>query len=637
MRRRLLVVLVGIAVTLVGTSALGRSPISILGDADFTAANGVISGSGSPDDPYLIVGWEITVGSDDAYGVQIENVTSSFVLRGLIVENAVDSNGAAIRIGLSSGGRIEDCTVHSSRNGIEIISSTGIEMLGCVIDVNGRGLRVEGEAGAEYDHSIDSTNLFNGRSIVYLHGLDGETVENHTTTHITVADSRDVTIRENTVMDGDGINLAFVEDSTVIGNAAGRNNPVLNENGIQLYQSHRNTITANLLKNTRAAGIQLSLSTENEITYNYFAVDDTGIRLVASDGNTIRWNEALGCITGIWLTGGSEENAVEGNVIAGKVAPHLDANTKVGVMLESTRANEISSNVLSDCEIGVQIYASASENRFLSNTIVAGAYGMAISGSFNEIEGNLISQNSRGLLFQETFTETTTRGNAVRRNVFSDNANHVYTNFDSTGNTFSGNAFLGDGVALVSDRGTGNAWSEGGVGNYWGEGAVEDEDGDGIGDEPVRVYPSIVDDESPLAEIDPLEAGIGILGTLPLTTVTIDREDETSFDIEVLHAVAGHERWVGFRGFPEAFLDRFPGILFEYEQEDELRFIMVTVRFDLDIAFFDADGLLVGLATMDASSDDFYGPGEPAQYAIELPAGAIDELSIGAGARLVLP
>ena len=124
MNRRMLlvVVLLTIGATSVDGLAAERGPISILGNADFTPENGVIAGNGAPDDPYIIAGWEITVPAGQPYGVKVENTSAAFVLRGLIVRGAKELSGAAIRIGFSTGGAIEGCTVLDSINGIEIVS-----------------------------------------------------------------------------------------------------------------------------------------------------------------------------------------------------------------------------------------------------------------------------------------------------------------------------------------------------------------------------------------------------------------------------------------------------------------------------------------------------------------------------------
>ena len=64
---------------------------------------------------------------------------------------------------------------------------------------------------------------------------------------------------------------------------------------------------------------------------------------------------------------------------------------------------------------------------------------------------------------------------------------------------------------------------------------------------------------------------------------------------------------------------------------------MVTVPFDLDIAFFDATGGLVGSTTMTALSEDLYTATGPFQYALELASGKLADLSIGEDAELLLP
>jgi parallel beta-helix repeat protein len=619
-----------LAIVSLGGAAETRGPISILGNSDFTAENGVVSGTGTANDPYVIAGWEIAASSDDLYAVRIENVAAAFVLRGLVVTNASSKEGAAIRIGFSQGGRVEGCRIGNSVNGVRIVSSTDVAMSECLIYVSGIGLRVEGETAEEYRHEIDRTNLLNDRQIIYLHGLDGETISGHKTTHLTVADSRDVTIEGNEVVDGDGISLAFVTDSTVRENSVYRTVPILTEHGIHLYQSDRNLVIANSLRNLRLAGIQLSLSADNELVENQFLANDTGLRLLASDRNRLIDNVAFANVSGIVLTGGSADNEVVGNIV-------YHENTKQGITLDLATGNLVERNGLTDCEIGIILEAGAVANRIVANTILAGAYGISLAGSSNEIEQNLLAQHSRGILFPETFAKSMTRGNVLRGNVFVDNSSHLYANLDSAGNTFTGNLFLGDGAAKVADHGTGNRWSEGGVGNYWGETPVVDEDGDGVGDEAVTVYPSAAKDDAPIASVTPSEVEIGILGTLESETVMIEREDGTTVEVLVLRAIEGYERWVGFRGFPQPLLDGFPGILFEFEDEAERRFTMQTVLFDLDIAFFAADGRLVGRTTMIASIGDLYSAEEPFQYALELPAGMLDALSIGAGAKLIAP
>ena len=634
MRRIWMFAVVLTATTAVVLTGLGasRGPITILGNADFTEENGVLSGSGTVEDPYVIAGWEIGVPPGGFYGVQIENVTAAFVLRGLIIRSAGEPDGAAIRIAFATGGVIEDCSVAGSTNGIEIASSIDIAVHNNALFVYGIGLNVTGESPEEYRHVIAQSNMLNSFPIHYYYGLDGDRIEGVEARHLTVAASRNVTVIGNSVLDGDGIRLAYVTDSTVTANVAGRDNNVPTENGIYLYGSERVLVTANLVKNTNRAGIQLTLSSENEIRGNYLGVDDTGVRLIGSNDNLVTGNEFLGCFTGVWLMGESRDNRIAENIIIGKVSE--DRDRRQGIMLDLASGNLIERNALTECEMGITVAAEATHNQVLDNTVVAGSYGIFVSGSYNEFAGNLVTQHSRGILFPETFGRSITRGNVFTENVLANNGEHVRTNLDSESSAFAGNVFLNarrDDVTLVFEYGTNGRWD----GNYWGGEAIDDEDGDGYGDSPFLLGP--ITDEAPLASIDPADLRVGVLGTLPTEVVRIERGDGTIVELDALIAESAAARWTGFRGFPAALLDGFPGILFVFEAEAELRFTMVTVPFDLDIAFFDASGGLVGSATMTALSEDLYTATAPFQYALELASGTLVDQSIGEDSRLLLP
>lgn len=72
------------------------------------------------------------------------------------------------------------------------------------------------------------------------------------------------------------------------------------------------------------------------------------------------------------------------------------------------------------------------------------------------------------------------------------------------------------------------------------------------------------------------------------------------------------------------------GMLFVYTEERLLSFWMQDTLIPLDIAFFDAEGDLVGVTTMtpceESDCPNYLSPGE-AQFAVEVPAGAFSDLS----------
>lgn len=92
---------------------LGHAPIVITSDANFTAANGVRAGSGTPSDPYVISGWSFTTAG---VGIRIEgsNVTASWIVR----ENAFTA-GTGISIKNTGSVGVVD-------NNQFIVSNTGV-------------------------------------------------------------------------------------------------------------------------------------------------------------------------------------------------------------------------------------------------------------------------------------------------------------------------------------------------------------------------------------------------------------------------------------------------------------------------------------------------------------------------------
>jgi len=619
----------------VGASASNsHDPISILGNSDFTVENGVVAGSGTAEDPYLIAGWEIDIPEDTRYGIKVENTTAHFIIRGVILRDAGDLQGAAIRLGFVSFATIEDTTIANSINGIEMTSCTDATLRRNVLYVTGQGLRVAGESAEEYRHVIHETNLLNDYPINYLYDEDGETISGLRSNNLYVAASRNLIITENEISDGDGIHLAFVEDSQVTNNKAYRSRPVLTENGISLSNCTGNSIHGNELANNARAGIYLWLCSDNDLTENQLLANDYGVILAASDDNRITGNVLVANPTGIELSAGSSGNEIVGNIITHE-------NTKFGITISRAVANHVEGNAIVECETGVVLASQANNNKVQANTIVGGAYGLSITGSYNEITQNLISQNAQGILFPETYGQQTTRGNTFHDNLLADNNTHVYLNLDSEGNSLFRNVFLGKTTLVVSDHGK-NTWTVSGEGNYWEGYDGNDEDGDGIGDAPVLVYPVGAEDTAPLIDSAFARGGLGVLTTLEEALLTLHPQEREELEISALIADEDVKRFVGFRGFPEFLLKDFPGILFDYGEEvpgglTGTAFTMRTVAFPLDIGFFDGSGMLLGTETMEKDSEERYTIEAQFRFALELPSGTFAQLGIGAGTHLRLP
>jgi parallel beta-helix repeat protein len=454
-----------------------------------------------------------------------------------------------------------------------------------------------------------------------------------TSSNLTVAASRNMTVRDNEIICGDGIQFAFVSDSLVTGNQVHRTGPTAAEDGICLYRSDRNTISGNRAWNNRRAGIRLWLSSGNHLTGNELTANDTGLTLAASDDNEVSGNTVMSNPTGIELVAGSTGNVVEKNVLYDRDGKYA----KYGLSVQQSVNNRIESNAIVGVEIGIELADQGNNNAVLANTIVgASGYGLLVTGSYNEIGGNLIAQKSQGILFPETLGKSKPAGNRIHDNVFTDNGRHLYLSNDTEANRLYKNAFFGAASKLVIDRGV-NVWADSGSGNYWEDYAGADSNGDGIGDVPVLVVPSGSQDTAPLVSRSIALAGLGVLTRLEKAELKLRAANGQELQVSALVADDVYSRFVGFRGFPASLFPGFPGILFVFEQDVDSRFTMETALVPLDIAFFDSTGAYVGGATMEAGSTELYTASAPFSYALELQSGTLTAEGIGAGSLLVLP
>ena len=93
-----------------------HSPIEILGDGGFTAENGVVAGTGTSDDPYLIVGWSIDA-TEVPFGIHVEGTTKTFTIEACRVFGA---SSTAIDLVDVKRASVIDCQLESSFYGLAL-------------------------------------------------------------------------------------------------------------------------------------------------------------------------------------------------------------------------------------------------------------------------------------------------------------------------------------------------------------------------------------------------------------------------------------------------------------------------------------------------------------------------------------
>jgi len=130
-----LVVLVG----LVGLAddRIAHDAIEITHESEFNVLNGVCSGSGTAEDPFVIENWVIDAGYDE-YGIRVHGTSAHVVIRNVEVSGASKS---AIYLSYVENAVIEDCLLEGNWAGVTINFSSYNRVQGCAFESNTDAIR----------------------------------------------------------------------------------------------------------------------------------------------------------------------------------------------------------------------------------------------------------------------------------------------------------------------------------------------------------------------------------------------------------------------------------------------------------------------------------------------------------------
>ena len=283
-----------------------REPILIDGDDNFIPANGVVGGSGTENDPYIIENWVIDASS--AHGIHIRNTTKHFIIRNVLVRNGYPSyNG--IYFENVQNGRIENVISTNNANGIFLVSSSRNTISNSTVNGNYYGITFAYSSLNEILNNILEGNRY---------GLWIDSSSTNTISGNIVEYSTEV-----------GIVFRTGQSSTVSNNII-RNNPF----GIQIYSnSSMNTISNNTVMGNSWYGIYVESSTYNTISKNTVVNGNRGIHLQSSSHySKISNNVVRNTAYGIFIVS-SNGNTVSKNIV--------ENSTSYGIYLSSSSTNNI--------------------------------------------------------------------------------------------------------------------------------------------------------------------------------------------------------------------------------------------------------------------------------------------------------
>ena len=211
--------------------------------------------------------------------VHIYNIMSGIVLHNsysnYVTNNSLNSTQRGIALENSYGNYVANNSLNSTTEfGIYVLSSANNTLRDNKVKSNYLGLIVIGETKESYNNSIGSSNTLNGKPIYYFYDLHDTTIQGLDTSHLTVASSNNVTIKNNNIKNGDIVFLPFLSNSTIMNNTVQDN-----LYGIYLlFLSNNNTVYHNNLINNTINAIDAAISNQwdNGSEGNYWS-DYAGI------------------------------------------------------------------------------------------------------------------------------------------------------------------------------------------------------------------------------------------------------------------------------------------------------------------------------------------------------------------------
>ena len=233
---------------------VAHSPIRILSDSDFTEENGTTGGSGIPEDPYVISGWDIEV--DGAYeeGIHVYNTTKSFVIRDVLIHSEADGfswDRYGIHVERSKDCRIENCSFLG-------IDGSGVHFRYC------EDLMIDGNLFTNCTWSAWARECSNVTMM-------GNEVTKSSAMGIGIQNCNNCNISHNEVwdcgIDAMGFHLAGMENATVFSNNAS----YIRQTGVYLDLSSHVLVTRNSVMNTEYWGFQISRFGNSTVADNIVA------------------------------------------------------------------------------------------------------------------------------------------------------------------------------------------------------------------------------------------------------------------------------------------------------------------------------------------------------------------------------
>lgn len=351
----------------------------------------------------------------------------------------------------SKGSIINNTRTLNNEIGIYILYSSNIVLVNNNMTGNSNNLDVDSYCLNDFIHKIDTSNLVDGKPVHYwINGHDRQVPSD--AGYVAAVNSTKIVIKDlNLTGNGEGVLLAYTNDS-IIENVNASNN----YDGICLACSNTNLVRGCIIKNG-TSGVHLYQSEGNNVSHNLITDNKYGISSDYSRDNKISFNKALENSFGI-LVGKSNDNVVDANELS---------NNVYGLYLEKSSYNTVKNNNMTGNvynfgitgshlshfihDIDTSNLVNSKRTCYLLNqkdkTIPTDAGYVAVVNSTNIAVKNLnLTNNVNGVLFAYTAESRVENANAMN-NVYG-----IYL-YSSSNNTIVCNAVTSKsrrGIQLIS-------------------------------------------------------------------------------------------------------------------------------------------------------------------------------------------
>ncbi|MEF8873925.1 MAG: right-handed parallel beta-helix repeat-containing protein [Candidatus Thermoplasmatota archaeon] len=218
--------------------------ITLSSQWDFEYKNGVVSGLGTVDDPYIIEGYEI---SNTETAIELDGTSVYYVIRNVYIH---DTESTAIKLSGSVHGKIINCRIENNQ---------------------GYGIRIENSEDTVFSNNVITGNTDGGINITNAQG----------------------NVISDSVIDGNGgagIELDNSQGNTITNNSISENA----KHGVYLSNGAQgNTISKNTVRGNDKTGLYMNAGDSNEITYNSFEENNKGVYIEAGANNMIHHNSFI--------------------------------------------------------------------------------------------------------------------------------------------------------------------------------------------------------------------------------------------------------------------------------------------------------------------------------------------------------